>query len=144
MMEWTKSPVSLLQAFDEALPGGGKVERRKMFGYPAAFVGGNMATGLFQEHLIVRLPEKRRAALLAEPGSAPFEPMPGRPMKEYVVVSPAIVSDRRELQRWIGEALAYAASLPSRSKKTAKKKTTKAAKKITKKKKPKVTRPARR
>jgi TfoX/Sxy family transcriptional regulator of competence genes len=119
MMEWTKSPVALIQAFDAALPNKAAVERRKMFGYPAAFVGGNMATGLFQEHLIVRLPETRRAVLLGEPGSTRFEPMPGRPMKEYVVVSPAIVSDRRALQSWIGEALTYAGSLPPKSKKSA-------------------------
>jgi len=121
MIEWTKSPVWLEQAFDAALPEDDSIERRQMFGYPAAFVGGNMATGLFGEQLIVRLSEERRAALLAEPGSAPFEPMPGRQMKEYVVVSPALVSDPDALKRWIGEAATYAASLPSRAKRAAEK-----------------------
>jgi TfoX/Sxy family transcriptional regulator of competence genes len=129
MIEWTRSPVWLVQAFDAALPGDDSIERRQMFGYPAAFVRGNMATGLFREQLIVRLPEGRRAALLAEPGSAPFEPMPGRPMKEYVVVSPALVSDQRELKRWIGEAASYAASLPARARRAAKKTTKKTTKK---------------
>jgi TfoX/Sxy family transcriptional regulator of competence genes len=120
MIEWTKSPVWLVQAFDAALPRGAGIERKTMFGYPAAFVRGNMATGLFREQLIVRLPEKRRGALLAEPGSAPFEPMPGRQMREYVVVSPTLVSDPHTLKHWIGEAAAYAASLPTRAKQTAK------------------------
>ena len=31
--------------------------RKKMFGYPAAFVGGNMATGLFADRWVVRLPD---------------------------------------------------------------------------------------
>jgi TfoX/Sxy family transcriptional regulator of competence genes len=128
MIEWTKSPVWLVEAFDAALPREASIERRKMFGYPAAFVRGNMATGLFKEHLIVRLPEERRLELLAEPGSTPFEPMPGRPMREYVVVSPALVSDAQTLRRWIGEAAAYAASLPARAK-TSAKKTKKATKK---------------
>jgi len=129
MIEWTKSPVWLEQAFDAALPEDDSIERRQMFGYPAAFVGGNMATGLFGEQLIVRLSEERRAALLAEPGSAPFEPMPGRQMKEYVVVSPALVSDPDALKRWIGEAATYAASLPSRAKRAAEKAGKRTAKK---------------
>jgi TfoX/Sxy family transcriptional regulator of competence genes len=128
MIEWTRSPVWLVQAFDAALPSDASIERRQMFGYPAAFVRGNMAAGLFREQLIVRLPERRRAELLAEPGSTPFEPMPGRPMKEYVVVSPALVSDSRELKRWIGEAATYAASLPARASRAAKKTPKKAAK----------------
>jgi TfoX/Sxy family transcriptional regulator of competence genes len=132
MIEWTKSPVWLVEAFDAALPDDVDVERRQMFGYPAAFVGGNMATGLFQEQLIVRLPEERRATLLAEPGSLPFEPMPGRAMKEYVVVSPALVSDARELKRWIAEAAAYAASLPARAARTARKSAKRALKKTAK------------
>ena len=132
MIEWTKSPVWLVEAFDAALPSDPDIERRQMFGYPAAFVGGNMATGLFKEQLIVRLPEERRATLLAEPGSAPFEPMPGRPMKEYVVVSPALVLDARELKRWIAEAAAYAASLPARARQTAGKAGKRAAKKLAK------------
>ncbi|HET6145953.1 MAG TPA: TfoX/Sxy family protein [Polyangia bacterium] len=123
-----------MEAFDAALPREASIERRKMFGYPAAFVRGNMATGLFREQLIVRLPEERRMELLAEPGSTPFEPMPGRPMKEYVVVSPALVSDARTLRRWIREAAAYAASLPARAKKTARK-TARTSEKAAKKKK---------
>ena len=95
MIEWTKSPVWLVEAFDAALPADASLERRQMFGYPAAFMGGNMATGLFKEQLIVRLPEDRRAELLAEPGSLPFEPMPGRQMKEYIVVSPALATRLR-------------------------------------------------
>lgn len=137
MIEWTKSPVWLVEAFDAALPDDVDVERRQMFGYPAAFVGGNMATGLFKEQLIVRLPEERRATLLAEPGSLTFEPMPGRAMKEYVVVSPALVSDARELKRWIAEAAAYAASLPARAARTASKSAKRAEKRTAKKQTPK-------
>jgi hypothetical protein len=31
-----------------------------MFGYPAAFVNSNMFMGLFQESMLIRLPEKCR------------------------------------------------------------------------------------
>lgn len=105
-----------MATFQAALPGGGSAERRQMFGYPAAFVNGRMATGLHQEDLIVRLPEARRRALLKQPGARTFEPMPGRPMKEYVIVPPAIVDDAAQLRAWMREAIAHTASLPPKAK----------------------------
>jgi TfoX/Sxy family transcriptional regulator of competence genes len=115
MMNWRKSPEALVATFQAALPGDGSAERRQMFGYPAAFVNGRMATGLHQEDLIVRLPEARRHALLEQPGARTFEPMPGRPMKEYVIVPPAIVDDVAELRAWMREAIAHTASLPPKA-----------------------------
>ena len=55
-----------------------------MFGNFAGFVNGNMFLRVFGEAVFVRLDERHRAALLDEPGTAVFEPMSGRPMKEYV------------------------------------------------------------
>lgn len=88
-----------------------------MFGYPAAFVNGNMATGLHQEQVIVRLPAAERKALLAKPGARTFEPMPGRPMVEYIVVPPNLVVKAAALHGWIVKAVAYARSLPPKIKK---------------------------
>ena len=39
-MDWPKSPESLIQTFAEALPEAPTVERRKMFGFPAALAVG--------------------------------------------------------------------------------------------------------
>ena len=64
-MAWRKSPPALIAAFDAALPDDPHVERRKMFGYPAAFAHGHLSTGLHQETLMVRLGEAQRAKLLA-------------------------------------------------------------------------------
>ena len=113
-MAWRKSPPELIVAFDAALPDDRRVQRRKMFGYPCAFTGGNMFTGLHQENLIVRLPEDERARLLREPGAAIFEPMPGRQMKEYVTVPAEVIEDREALRGWMTVALDYAASLPAK------------------------------
>ena len=77
---------------------------RKMFGYPAGFVGGHLATCLHEHRWIVRLPDDARAELLREPGAAHFEPMPGRPMKEYVVLPQAIVGDPPALDGWVDRA----------------------------------------
>jgi TfoX/Sxy family transcriptional regulator of competence genes len=83
-----------------------------MFGYPAAFVGGNMFTALHEHRLIVRLPENARAELTFRGGTS-FAPM-GRPMREYLVVPPAMEPDRRALRTWMSRALDYAATLPKK------------------------------
>jgi TfoX/Sxy family transcriptional regulator of competence genes len=117
MPTWRKSPEALAAIFRAALPGGAGVERRQMFGYPTAFVNGNMATGLHQDQVIVRLPEAERRRLLAKPGARTFEPMPGRPMIEYVVLPPELVGRAAVLQRWIAKAVAYTRGLPPKVKK---------------------------
>ena len=83
-----------------------------MFGYPCAFVNGHMFAGLHQENLIVRLDERGRGALLAVPGAETFEPLPGRVMREYIVVPPRIVGNDVALREWIERAFAFAISLP--------------------------------
>ncbi len=118
-MAWRKSPPALIAAFDAALPDDPHVERRKMFGYPAAFAHGHLFTGLHQENLMVRLGEAQRAALVKN-GGRPFEPMPGRAMREYVVVPDTIVEDKRALAMWLKRGLAYVGTLPP---KTARRKT---------------------
>jgi TfoX/Sxy family transcriptional regulator of competence genes len=122
-MKWRKSPEVLVQAFDHCLPGVAGVQRKAMFGYPCAFVNGHLFCGLHQDSIIVRLSEARRNALVAK-GASVFEPMPGRPMKEYVVAPADIVADREKLHALLDEALAHASSLAAKPRKpsTAKKK----------------------
>jgi hypothetical protein len=49
-----------VERFGAAVAGIEGLETRKMFGYPAGFIGGNMVTGLHQESWIVRLPDTAR------------------------------------------------------------------------------------
>jgi TfoX/Sxy family transcriptional regulator of competence genes len=116
-MAWRKSPAELIASFEAVLPADPRVEPRKMFGYPCAFVGGNMFIGLHQENMVLRLSEGDREKYLAQPGATIFEPMPGRAMREYVVATPALLADRAALARWVGRAFSYAASLPVKAKK---------------------------
>ncbi len=76
-------------------------ERRQMFGYPCAFENGQLFTGLFQDSLFVRLGERERAELLQAKGAALFEPMKGRPMREYVVLPPAMLEDEEAVTSWM-------------------------------------------
>jgi TfoX/Sxy family transcriptional regulator of competence genes len=120
-MKWRKSPDELIRLFDAVLPDDARVERRKMFGYPAAFANGNLFCGLHQENLVLRLDEKKRAELMKS-GATSFEPMPGRPMKEYVVAPASLLADRPALKKRIAQSLDYVASLPAKKAKAKAKK----------------------
>ena len=111
---WRKPDPDLVDRFHAAAARVEGVELRKMFGFPAAFVGGNMAAGLHQDTMIVRLPETERAARLAA-GWSLFEPMPGRPMREYVALPADVTADADAARGWIERAAAYAATLPPKS-----------------------------
>lgn len=119
MMKWSKTPEQLVSTFLAALPEDARVERRKMFGYPCAFVNGNMFTGLHQESLVVRLAEEDRQTLVRQRGAHIFAPFPGRLMKEYVAMPGAIIGDEAELKGWLRRSLEYAAALPPKGAKKA-------------------------
>lgn len=116
-MTWKKATPELIEAFHAALPTDARVERRKMFGYPCAFVNGNMFTGLHETNLIVRLPEVKRRLLIEERGARVFEPMPGRVMREYVALSEETINDPAELARWMRASFEFAAALAPKPKK---------------------------
>ena len=111
-MAWKKSPPELVDFFDDVASTFPSAQRRKMFGYPCIFVNGHLTAGLFQDSFILRLPESERTAFLKLRGAAPFEPMKGRPMKEYVVAPPALIGKLAGLLPWARKSAAYAASLP--------------------------------
>jgi hypothetical protein len=127
-VKWKKSSPELVETFQAVVPGP-PATVRPMFGFPAAFVHGNMFMGLHQDDLIVRLPEGQRRELLALTGARVFEPMPGRPMSEYVVVPRAMHSDRAALRAWAARALAFGTSLPPKAGRTPAKQPTAVAKK---------------
>jgi hypothetical protein len=109
-----KSPPELVARFGEVMGHHAEVAQRKMFGYPAGFIGGNMVTGLFENHWVVRLNDGDRDELLAVDGSAPFAPMPGRPMKAFAIVPPSIVADDAALDAWLERAFANGRSMPAK------------------------------
>jgi TfoX/Sxy family transcriptional regulator of competence genes len=112
MPKFVKSSPELVARFDETAARFPEAERRKMFGYPAMFVGGNLVTGLFAESWMIRLGDDDRARLLALPGAAPFEPMPGKPMKGYATLPADVVADDAALDEWVGRAIALGRTLP--------------------------------
>jgi hypothetical protein len=62
-----------------------------MFGSPAYFIKGKWFAGVHEDRLLVRLNEKDRAELWDQHADAQlFEPMPGRVMREFVVLPPRV------------------------------------------------------
>ena len=118
MPKWKAAPQEWIDAFDSALPN--DVERRKMFGYPAAFVNGNMAAGLHRDDLVLKLNDKDRDALM-KAGGKPFVVM-GRTMGAFVVAPSDFKSKPAELKKWLSRSIAYAGTLPPKAKKKASRK----------------------
>jgi TfoX/Sxy family transcriptional regulator of competence genes len=109
-----KSPPELVERFDTVAGRFPEAERRKMFGYPALFVGGNLVTSLFADHWTIRLADDDRAELMALPGASDFEVMPGRTMRGYAVLPPDVVADDRRLDAWLRRAIDHGMTLPAK------------------------------
>jgi hypothetical protein len=109
-----KSPPELVARFDAVAVRHPEAQRRKMFGYPALFVGGNLATGLFADTWMIRLGEADLASLLTLPGARPFTPMPGRSMRGYATLPPDVVADDASLDGWLARCFTFTAALPAK------------------------------
>ena len=96
-----KTPDDVAAAFDSALPADPRVERRKMFGMPAAFVRGSMFAGTYGPDVVVKLgPEGQ--------GLAPFVPMEGRPMTGFYLAP----REPAALTTHVQKAFDYVSGLP--------------------------------
>src|SRR5262249_42671693 len=97
------------------------VEQRKIFGYPAVFLNGNMLAGLFGDAIVFRLSESERQALIAAGQAAPFVAMGGRVMREWVIVNqPQRVGDG-VLGGLLAAARRHTEAMPPKAKKAARK-----------------------
>jgi TfoX/Sxy family transcriptional regulator of competence genes len=116
-LHFPKSPPELIERFEDLVPPDPDITTRKMFGYPACFINGNMFTGLHGTNMMLRLPENERKDFIAQTGSHIFEPMPGHQMKEYVVVPTELINSA--VNSWLNSSITYARSLPPKIKKKA-------------------------
>ncbi len=114
MPHFGKAPEQLVRTFENAMKDFPMAQQRKAFGFPAAFMNGNMFAGLFNDKMIVRLPAETSMAL---PNAKPFEPMPGRPMRGWVIVPPQTLGTPKELNTWLEKAMEFAKTLPAKTKK---------------------------
>jgi hypothetical protein len=128
-MPWEKSSADLVDLFHHIVPAGAGIQQKQMFGYPCAFVNGNLFSGLFRQNMIFRLSPSDSAAFRDHPDTADFEPMPGRKMTGYVMLSAPFAVGEDQLADWMKCALEFASSLPAKAKAAGKKKASAAGKK---------------
>lgn len=103
--------------FTSVVPDHPAIVIRPMFGQLSAFVNGNMFMGIFGHDVFVRLPGEARESLVSA-GGRPFEPMAGRPMREYVVLPGAWREEPDRVREWAARALDHAEELPPKRPKT--------------------------
>jgi hypothetical protein len=118
-MKWEKPSQAIVETFEKSLPWDERIERKTMFGMPCAFVNGNMFCGVFMKGIMVRLGPGQRENWIKQRNAKLFEPMPGKPMKEYIEPPATLLKNDSQLRALITESFEFALSLPPKLKKKA-------------------------
>lgn len=92
----------------EVIPG---MIGKKMFGGICFMIHGNMACGIHQDSLIVRVGSEQHAEAQAQSHTKVFD-ITGRPMKNWILVLPDGIESDADLKRWIEQGRDFALSLP--------------------------------
>jgi TfoX/Sxy family transcriptional regulator of competence genes len=88
----------------EALKGTRKLVEKKMFGGIAFMVNDKMCVGVDKDDLMIRCDPKDNDSLLAKKGVRQFD-LTGKPMKGWLLVSPAAANSKKDFDWWIEFAL---------------------------------------
>ena len=88
-----------------------RLQIKKMFGGVGYLLNGNMAFGIQQEKLIVRVGKDAYQKTLKQPFTSQFD-LTGRPMRGWVYVESSGISDDDELLSWINQGIDFASGLP--------------------------------
>jgi TfoX/Sxy family transcriptional regulator of competence genes len=100
----------LAQRVMEILGGQPGLVDKKMFGGVGYMLHGNMACGVNQDALIVRVGPERYQEALAQPHVKPFD-MTGRPMKGWVVVLAEGCQGDEAVEAWVQRGVDFALTL---------------------------------
>ncbi len=88
-----------------------EMAEKKMFGGVCYLINGNMACGILNQDLIVRVGPEKYDAFLDLPHVREFD-ITGKVMRGWVMVSSQGHASPQDLSRWIQEGLNYALRLP--------------------------------
>jgi TfoX/Sxy family transcriptional regulator of competence genes len=116
------------ERFSALVPDEPAITLKPMFGNLAAFVNGNMFSGLFGDGLFVRLPDGEAEAVIKKGGKW-FEPMAGHRMGGYVMVAGDWQKKPETVKPLIARALTLTRAMPAKAKKPAAKKAAASTKK---------------
>jgi TfoX/Sxy family transcriptional regulator of competence genes len=115
MPKLEKSSPALLQAFAQTMATLPMAQTKTVFGSPAAFANGHMFAGIQNESFFLRLPDAERESFMQTVSAVKWEPIAGRPMREYVVVPAPLIEAPDQLNAWLGKSIAYVQSLPPKA-----------------------------
>lgn len=113
-MKMPKPSEQAKQRFSALVPDEPAITLKPMFGNLAAFVNGNMFSGLFGEGLFVRLPDSEAADVIKK-GGKPFEPVAGHRMGGYVMVWADWQKKPDGVKPLIGRALTLTRAMPAKT-----------------------------
>lgn len=108
-MAYDKSLAQMVSILLEGRPG---FNEKKMFGGVCFLLHGNMACGVLDKDLIVRVGPQNYEDSLTLPHTRPFD-FTGRPMKGWVVVSAEDLATE-EITSWVERGVAFALTLPAK------------------------------
>lgn len=94
------------------LSGRRRVTEKAMFGGLAFLLDGRMFCGILRDELLARVGPDAHDAAMARPHVRIMD-FTGRPMRGYVFVGPAAIRTDAQLERWVEECGAHAATLPA-------------------------------
>ncbi len=111
LAERVRAVVPVIEGFSE----------KQMFGGWCLLVDGHMSVGIVKDELMVRLGPEQAEAMLERPHTRPMD-FTGRPLKGYLYVEPAGFRSEKALREWVAMGVKFAAALPAKKPKKAKKK----------------------
>lgn len=103
----------------KAVAGTKGLTESRMFGGLTFLVNGNMCCGVANDDLMIRVSHERSDEIVKRKHARACD-FTGRPMRGIVLVSPAGFPTAARLERWVGEAIDYASTLPKKAKKAKK------------------------
>ncbi|MHB9022605.1 MAG: TfoX/Sxy family protein [Armatimonadota bacterium] len=119
-MAWKKVPPENEALLDDIMKGYPAAEKRRMFGCPVYFLNDVFFVGAHEDNFILRLSEADQQEILAREDVSIFCPMPGRVMREYVVIPPAIYRSPEQFSAWLQRSMDYAKTVPPKPKRAKK------------------------
>lgn len=84
---------------------------KEMFGGIGFMLHGNMACGVINDGLIVRVGPDKYESSLNEPNTRAFD-MTGRPMRGWVVIDPPGLILESDLNTWVQRGINFTKTLP--------------------------------
>ncbi len=88
-----------------------KLVDKKMFGGIGFMVQGNLACGVIDDRLIVRVGKEAYEEVLTKPGVGLFD-ITGRPMSGWVMVEAEALESDAALAGWVEQGVEFALTLP--------------------------------